>query len=117
MTTPQLFALAHGKPVSPGAIRCAICYGTCASGRKTTDILADSFTDFSRVRGDTICEGCMLTLRAEDRGDQPRLYSWIITTKSANRYTKANLPELTVACLNPPVAPYSIVLAMSGQKH
>lgn len=117
MTTPQLFAKAHGKPVASGGIRCALCYGSCATGSPVADVLSDSFTDFARVRGDTLCDGCMMTLRAENREDQPRLYSWVLTDLSAKRYTKANLTELSTACLNPPEPPYAIVLAMSGQKH
>ena len=116
MTTPQLFAKSHGKPVTSGGIQCALCYGSCATGSPVADVLSDSFTDFARVRGDTLCDGCMMTLRAESREDQPRLYSWVLTD-TAKRYTKANLVELRAACLNPPVPPYAIVLAMSGQKH
>lgn len=117
MTTPQLFAKAHGKPVIPGGIRCALCWGSCATGSPVADVLSDSFTDFARVRGETLCDGCMMTLRADNREDQPRLYSWVLTDMAAKRYTKANLFELSAACINPPDPPYSIVLATSGQKH
>ncbi|HEY3967266.1 MAG TPA: hypothetical protein VGM05_22090 [Planctomycetaceae bacterium] len=117
MTTPQLFAKAHGNPVTPGGIQCALCYGSCAAGSPVADVLSDSFTGFARVRGETLCDGCMMTLRAENREDQPRLYSWVLTDLAKKRYTKANLFELSAACINPPDPPYSIVLATSGQKH
>lgn len=117
LTATQLFAIAHGKPMQLGKCRCALCGGPCDGAILIDSILSDTFTDWHHVAGDHLCGACLLTLRSEDRVDQARLYSWVLTEKSAQRYTKANLRELTDACLNPPAPPYAIILATSGQKH
>lgn len=117
ITATQLFAIAHGKSLPAGAERCALCGGSCDGAILIDSILSDSFTDWHYVAGDHLCAACLLTLRSDDRVDQPRLYSWVLTDKNARRYTKANLRELTAACLNPPAPPYAIIIATSGQKH
>ncbi len=117
MTATQLFSIAHGKPDATGPERCALCGGSCDGAILIDSILSDSFTDWHCVAGDYLCAACLMTLRSEDRVDQPRLYSWVLTDKTAHRYTKANLRELAGACLNPPMPPYAIVIATSGQKH
>lgn len=74
MTTPQLFAKAHGKPVSPGGIRCALCYGSCAAGSPVADILSDSFTDFARARRYALRRMHDDPSRREPRGSTPPLF-------------------------------------------
>src|SRR6202035_5054029 len=108
---------ARGIPLPIGDKPCALCGGNCDGEILIDSILSDSFTDWHCVDGEYLCPPCLLTLRAENREDQPRLYSWVLTEKSANRYTKANLRELMAACLKPPPAPYVILIAASGQKH
>lgn len=117
MTATQLFSLAQGKPVIAGPEQCALCGGSCDASIPVTSVLSDSFTDWQHVHGDHLCASCLLTLRADERADQPRLYSWVLTEKTARKLTKANLAELRATCLNPPAPPYCIVLAESGQRH
>lgn len=117
MTATQLFSLAHGFPIPTGAERCALCGAPCDGEILIDSILSDSFTDWHHVAGDHLCPPCHMTLRAENREDQPRLYSWVLTETKAHRYTKANLRELAMACLSPPLPSYAIIIATSGQKH
>jgi hypothetical protein len=117
LTATQLFSLAHRLTDPIGCERCALCGGPCDGAILIDSVLSDSFTDWHHVAGDYLCDACHRTLRAENREDQPRLYSWVLTESVAHRYTKANLRELTEWCLNPPAPPYVILIATSGQKH
>lgn len=116
-TVTQLFAIAHGHLPETGDSRCSLCGGACDGEILVDSILSDTFTDWHCVAGDHLCAACLMTLRASNREDQARLYSWVLTPNSAKRYTKANLREITDACLRPPSPPYAIVIATSGQKH
>lgn len=117
MTATQLFAIAHGKSITPGPEQCGLCGGSCDGSIAIGSILSDSFTDWQQISGDALCESCLLTLRADSRTDQARLYSWVLTPMRALRKTKADLAELRMICLAPPPPPYCIVLADSGQRH
>lgn len=117
MTATHLFSVAHGHAFAAGTERCALCGGSCGNSTRVDSVLSDSFTDWQHVHGDYLCAPCLLTLRADDRVDQPRLYSWVLTERAALKRTKAHLAELRDTCLHPPKPPYCIVLAESGQRH
>lgn len=117
MTTTELFSIAHRLPIIHGSEQCALCGGSCGNATRVDSVLSDSFTDWQHVHGDYLCAPCLVTLRADSRVDQPRLYSWILTERAALKRTKAHLAELRETCQRPPTPPYCIVLADSGQRH
>ena len=117
MTATQLFSLAHGNAPPSGDRECSLCSGNCDGKTLVRSILSDSFTDWQHVHGDFLCPCCLLTLRSDERADQSRLYSWVLTESTARKLTKGDLAELRATCLNPPAPPYCIVLADSGQRH
>lgn len=125
ITAPQLFA---GELNPAGDEHCFYCGGFCGKEYTTKKYVKDTFTNRDIVRrpgSQYICSGCVacfedrdITLiNGEKRSSQwTRLYSWIFTSTSQIAATKTHLKELTQVILNPPVPPFAIVLATSGQK-
>src|SRR6185437_9190387 len=127
MTGPQLLALANGI-VCNGQHRCIFC-GAPATRSHT---LSESFTtrDTLKCPGSQFaCDGCFLCL--EEVGDAVyhtgetyrftkafrRMCSWVVTDKYATAATKGHLDYLRRICIDPPSPPFTISLAVSGQKH
>jgi hypothetical protein len=128
-STPHLFALARGQDCT-GDNQCFYCAARCDERFAAKEFVKDSFTgrNESPCPGSAfVCAGCVLclgegveltTLDGVHRTNQkPRGYSWLIQAHQARAATKANLAVLREFCLNPPAAPFSIVLSDSGQKH
>ncbi len=132
MNASELFA---GIAQRSGTNRCYYCGASCDETHRVADYVKDTFTNRDIVRfpgSEYVCVGCALSLgagpdemvmidgstklRENDRGMQPRMYSWVLTGAWKRAATKAHLSHLREACLVPPSPPFAIVLADSGQK-
>lgn len=131
-TTPQLLAEALGLPVrEEGPEKCRYCGADCRAVeqreigkwiKKTTT----THQYFKAPAGQYICAGCEYALRwkgttvplpKENRADtRACLYSWVIMD-GARAYSKAHVAEIREWCLDPPASPFSIAIAVTGQKH
>jgi CRISPR type IV-associated protein Csf1 len=129
MKTPELLTHNFGRTYRHGAERCYFCGGACDTSNSVRDFVPDTFTARNAVAvpgSGFACDGCVwtqriaetLTVEGEMREHQkPWNYSWIVTANSARALTKAHIPILRDACLNPPEPPFAIALASSGQRH
>jgi hypothetical protein len=133
-TTPMLFATARGEPVKLGDHHCALCFAAC-SDEHPTDTVVPDWSGYPGAADPTkpyACHGCYLATQTPlvngkpDRAGQARLYSWVLWEGGMRRLTKSteadgqgvsDLDRLREACLNPPAAPFSLTLSISGQKH
>lgn len=123
--TPALLALAITGKLPSGPNRCYFCGSACHGLHSKKQHVKSTFTDFSScvdLSSQFVCDGCVLAMREKvdmpgrDKPQKTRNYSWVITSNAATPYSKAQIPELRAICLNPPAPPYSLVLAVSGQK-
>lgn len=126
MTAPQLFAAALREHCPSGPNRCFYCGGACAEDYRAREYVKDTFTNYSGVAcvgSPWVCGGCVAAmvngrpLAGYDKLQKTWTFSWVVTEKSADHYTKANIDVLAKICLSPPEPSYAIVLADSGQKH
>ena len=118
-----------------GNYHCYYCGALCDGIFLKKDFVKDTFTNRDIIKfpgSDYVCEGCVVSLgagyeemqmidgtikkRENDRGMQPRMYSWIITQSWKMAATKAHVKQLRETILNPPEIPFVIVLSDSGQK-
>jgi hypothetical protein len=125
VTATQLFA--GYSPPADAKERCFYCAGRCDARHKSVDIVKSSFTALDTVtRSDFVCDGCIdafneratvTLLDGEVRTEQKtRLYSWIVYGGKRYAATKAHRAQIAKLCLNPPMPPYIISLADSGQR-
>lgn len=111
-------------------MNCFYCGATADAKLKTKDYLSPTFNAGRIVASpdsEVLCQSCVWFLQekatinvaqTETRTAQKvRSYSWVITAETRIAYTKAHLKELQAICLQPPVPPFLILLADSGQKH
>ena len=127
LTTPQLFAKAHNHHLVFGDNHCFFCGGPCGENNSVWSYLKDTFTNWRNVlypNSEWICDGCPMVLNEKaDLGKEKlqkiRNYSWVVTSTQAVFATKdkAGIQLLKGNCLKPPDPPFSICLAVSGQKH
>jgi len=118
-----------------GNNHCYYCGALCDDKHLANDYVKDTFTnrDIIKYPGSSfVCAGCVESMgrgsdemkmidgtikkRENDRGMQPRMYSWIITENGKHAATKAHIKLLREIILNPPQPPFVILLADSGQK-
>jgi CRISPR type IV-associated protein Csf1 len=131
MTASELFATQRNE----GIYHCYYCGAFCTDDHKKSDYVKDTFTNRDIVKfpgSEFVCSGCVESLgrgpdemvmidgsvkvRTNERGMQPRMYSWVLTEYKKIAATKAHIKELREIILNPPKPPFSIILADSGQK-
>lgn len=128
MTPSKLFLQALKLPANPGEHTCFYDSEPCDESLAAKEFVKGSFTGWAGVANPSsgfVCAGCVATMNeladitvggeARD-GQKVRNYSWVITTVSAEAFTKAHIAEIRGYCLNPPKPPYVIVIADSGQK-
>jgi hypothetical protein len=132
LTASILFA---GNKHITGENRCYYCGADCDSSYHAADFVKPTFTNRDIVKfpgSEYVCTGCALSLgqgddemmmidgiikkRENQRGMQPRMYSWILTREKKLAATKAHIRQLKEAILCPPDPPFSIILSDSGQK-
>jgi hypothetical protein len=118
-----------------GNNHCYYCGAFCDDEFEKNDYVKDTFTNRDIVKypiSNFVCGGCVESLgagpdellmidgeikkRGNDRGMQPRMYSWIITKNKKLAATKAHIAYLRETILNPPQPPFCVILADSGQK-
>jgi len=132
LTSSVLFV---GNKYKSGSERCYYCGAYCSDENLTSFYVKETFTNRDIIKfpnSKYVCVGCVESLgngydemkmvdgsikkRDNERGMQPRMYSWIITKGNKLAATKAHIKELRKIILNPPEIPFSIILADSGQK-
>lgn len=126
MRIGELFAVAHGLACA-GPHPCLL----CGSPSAESYTLPDTFTTrdtLARPGSPFRCEGCRLAMAEVGDAVYPtgevyrfakayrRMCSWVVTTSGATAYTKAHLDDLRAVCLTPPVPPFAVSIAVSGQK-
>jgi len=93
---------------------CWLCGGeTGGMGLPTKKAIKPTFTDHPHARGQrskSICSGCAFCLSMREL----RNYSILATRDSLDHPTRAQWREIL---LNPPVPPFVMCLAVSGQKY
>lgn len=118
-----------------GYHHCYYCGALCEEKFQKKNFVKDTFTNRDIIKypgSNYVCEGCVESLgvgydemqmidgtikkRENDRGMQPRMYSWVITKSWKRAATKAHIKQLREIILNPPESPFVIVLSDSGQK-
>lgn len=117
----ELLAMAHGVPCF-GDRPCFYC-GASADDTYPLD-LRSSFNDWWNVAAPSstvICRGCALALDEKvpmpgrDKPQKRRSWSWLLTADRA--VPLGDIPSIRTACLAPPQVPWSLSIAVSGQKH
>ena len=111
----------------------SFCY-FCGQETDRADLVEDSLAaGFNATRivaapdSDYICASCKWFLQEKAtinlanqevrEAQKVRSYSWVVTDRSRVAYTKAHLRELQAICLEPPEAPFQILLSDTGKKH
>ena len=130
-SVPHLLARAHGLDCA-GPLACFYCGAPCDETCPASEYVKDSFTGRQGVRAPgspAVCAGCVLCLREDAEvslidGTRRRVakgcmraWSWLVTADRALAASKAHLDRLRTACLEPPPAPWALVLSDSGQTH
>jgi CRISPR type IV-associated protein Csf1 len=129
MTASQLFAKDEGPH------NCYYCGGWCSGYFDALEYVKDTFTNRDIVHfpgSKFVCHGCVDSMgsgademlmidgttkrRENDRGMQPRMYSWVLTIEKKLAGTKAHIEQFRDTIFDPPEPPFAIVLADSGQK-
>lgn len=123
----QLLACAElgAERLDIGPHRCFYCGAACDDQRPAKTWVKKTFTDWPNVAtpdSDFVCVGC--TLASDERWLRPgaekpakrRNFSWLLTEAAAVPLTKRELDQIRAACLTPPLAPWALTIADSGQK-
>jgi hypothetical protein len=132
MTAADLFA---GDARRVGLNRCYYCGSFCDDMHAVDDFVKPTFTNRDIVSfpgSQFVCVGCALSLgigddkmemidgsfkvRENERGMQPRLYSWVLTEGKKLAASKAHIKQLRGIVIDSPEPPFAIILADSGQK-
>ena len=128
MTVSMLLAQTKGIKIKGNEL-CFYCGEICNTDYHIKQYVKSTFTGRATVRNpksEYICAGCQLAFQEkiiieidnQKRENQKmRGYSWVITEKYSNPHTKAHISILREICINPPLPPFAIILAESGQKH
>jgi CRISPR type IV-associated protein Csf1 len=133
LTASRLFA---GNRHKTGTQRCWFCGVHCDETYSAQDYIKSTFTNYDLAKqpqSKHVCQGCIESLgqgedemvmldgtikrRENQRGMQPRMYSWILTADGRTAFTKAHIALARARmAFNPPAPPFAIVLADTGQQ-
>lgn len=58
-----------------------------------------------------------LLLPGKDRPQKTRNYSWLTMASDRQHFSKADIASLRGICLDPPLPPWALTIATSGQRH
>jgi hypothetical protein len=111
--------------------KCFYCGNDCELNNTVKNYLKPTFTNLDIIKtpnSEYICNECVwafatgnqtiILIDGEIRENQsPRFYSWIIEKDKKTAATKAHIKQLREIVLNPPLAPFKIILADTSQKH
>ena len=115
ITAPQLLAKANGIECV-GEERCFWC-GAPASEDYAPPSGFVGWGEVVSPASRHICAGCRIATNESDRSRRPRMWSWLITEAGADGRAKGEIDTIRGWCLAPPVPPFAIVIATSGQKN
>lgn len=128
-TASRLLAVAAGKREKlDGPYRCFFCGGPCDDSESAQTWVKTTCTVRQFVGAadsEYVCVGCAMSMNekasiTDHAGEvhehkRMRGYSWMVTADGA--IAVRDRAVLTAALLSPPPPPYSITIAVSGQKH
>lgn len=109
-----------------GPHTCFYCGLPCSGELATKQYVASTFNDWATVgcpNSDRVCRGCMvaldekLLLPGKDRPQKTRNYSWLTMASDRQHFSKADIAALRGICLDPPLPPWALTIATSGQRH
>lgn len=109
-----------------GPHACFYCGLPCSGALSTKQYVASTFNDWAAVgcpSSQHVCRGCVIALDeklpvpGKDKPQKTRNYSWLTTASGRQHYSKADIAALRALCLDPPLPPWALTIATSGQRH